>query len=291
MSNKGLGKGIRALIDTYSTEQGDRYVDNAVPTESIVANRSQPRQRFDEEGMRDLIESIRENGILQPLTVHEIGDGTFELIAGERRLRAAQELGIPTVPVYVISVETDVEMLELALVENIQRENLDPMEEAEGYALLSGKYSLTQEAISKRVSKSRAAVANSMRLLKLPPKVKDALRSGKISTGHGRAILGLGHTLQIENAYQRILRDHLSVRQTEQLVNSLLESGPKSGTKKSAPRQKTSEVRQIEEQLRNTLGTKVSIQRSRSGKGNIQLDFYSDEDLTRLMELILSINS
>ncbi len=291
MNKKGLGKGLRALITTYSTEDGDRHMEGAVPTDSIVSNRNQPRQHFNQEGMHDLIESIRENGILQPLTVHDVGDGQYELIAGERRLRAALELGLPTVPVYVISVETDVEMLELALVENIQRENLDPIEEAEGYAILAGKHNLTQENIAKRVSKSRAAIANSLRLLKLPTKVKDSLRAGKISSGHAKALLGLANGSAIENLYERIVRDRLSVRQTEELVRNLTGNRPSKAGASRKPAVKPQIIIDVENRIRSVLGTKVLINRKRTGKGKIVLEFYSDEDLNRLLELITRIEN
>ncbi len=291
MTKKGLGKGLRALITTYSTEDRDRHMEGAVPTDSIVTNRNQPRQNFQEAGMHDLVESIRENGILQPLTVHDVGNGQYELIAGERRLRAALELGLPTVPVYVISVETDVEMLELALVENIQRENLDPIEEAEGFALLAGKHGMTQEEISKKVSKSRVAVTNSLRLLKLPPKVKDSLRAGKITAGHAKAMLGLETSTAIENLYERILRDHLSVRQTEELVRKLAENRTGNVNRKRQSAVKPQIIIDVENRIRSVLGTKVMIDRKRTGKGKIVLEFYSDEDLNRLLELITQLEN
>jgi len=191
MADKRLGKGLEALITSYSTDDGERYMDGAVPVEQIVSNRNQPRQEFNAEQMEELTASIKGAGILQPLTVREMGDDEFELIAGERRLRAAKQAGLKTVPVYILSVDADVEMMEYALVENIQRVDLNPLEEAEGYAILSGKYDLSQEEIAKRVGKSRPSIANSLRLLKLPPEIKSSLKSGKISAGHARAILGL----------------------------------------------------------------------------------------------------
>ena len=206
MADKRLGKGLEALITSYSTDDGERYMDGAVPVEQIVSNRNQPRQEFNAEQMEELTASIKGAGILQPLTVREMGDDEFELIAGERRLRAAKQAGLKTVPVYILSVDADVEMMEYALVENVQRVDLNPLEEAEGYAILSGKYDLSQEEIAKRVGKSRPSITNSLRLLKLPPEIKSSLKSGKISAGHARAILGLRKSLQMMTLYQKIVR-------------------------------------------------------------------------------------
>ena len=162
MADKRLGKGLDALIPSYATD--DRHIDGAVPLTQIIPNRNQPRQEFNPEQMEELTASIKENGILQPLTVRELEGGNFELIAGERRLRAAKDAGLETVPVYILSVDADVEMMEYALVENIQRVDLKPLEKAEGYAILSGKYDLSQDEIAKRVGKSRPAIANALRL-------------------------------------------------------------------------------------------------------------------------------
>ena len=215
MADKRLGKGLEALITSYTTKDGDRYLDGAVPIEQIIANRNQPRQDFNPKEMQELTDSIKANGILQPLTVRDLDDGKFELIAGERRLRSAREAGLETVPVYILSIEADVEMMEYALIENIQRVDLNPIEEAEGYAILCGKYNLAQEEIAKRVGKSRPAIANALRLLKLPPEIKSALKSGDISAGHARAILGVRKSLQMMTLYQKVMSSRLIVRQRE----------------------------------------------------------------------------
>ena len=288
MADKRLGKGLEALITSYTTKDGDRYLDGAVPIEQIIANRNQPRQDFNPKEMQKLTDSIKVNGILQPLTVRDLEDGKFELIAGERRLRSAREAGLETVPVYILSVEADVEMMEYALIENIQRVDLNPIEEAEGYAILCGKYNLAQEEIAKRVGISRPAIANSLRLLKLPPEIKSALKSGDISAGHARAILGVRKSLQMMTLYQKVIRSGLNVRQTEELVKNIAESSKElQKIQKSAPR--NSEIVQIENNLISKFGTKVVIQKKRGGKGKIQIEFYSENDLQRILDILTDI--
>ena len=288
MADKRLGKGLEALITSYTTKDGDRYLDGAVPIEQIIANRNQPRQDFNPKEMQKLTDSIKANGILQPLTVRDLDDGKFELIAGERRLRSAREAGLETVPVYILSVEADVDMMEYALIENIQRVDLNPIEEAEGYAILCGKYNLAQEEIAKRVGKSRPAIANALRLLKLPPEIKSALKSGDISAGHARAILGVRKSLQMMTLYQKVIRSGLNVRQTEELVKNIAESSKElQKIQKSAPR--NSEIVQIENDLISKFGTKVVIQKKRGGKGKIQIEFYSDSDLQRILDILADI--
>ena len=283
MADKRLGKGLDALIPSYATD--DRHIDGAVPLTQIIPNRNQPRQEFNPEQMEELTASIKENGILQPLTVRELEGGNFELIAGERRLRAAKDAGLETVPVYILSVDADVEMMEYALVENIQRVDLKPLEKAEGYAILSGKYDLSQEDIAKRVGKSRPAIANALRLLKLPPEVKSSLNSGKISTGHALAILGLRKSLQMMTLHQKVVREELSVRQTEALVKKYSESF-KNNLKVKIVAPKQSDVIHIENELISLLGTKVAIKKNQKGKGKIQIEFYSENDFQRILEII-----
>ncbi|MCS5641520.1 MAG: ParB/RepB/Spo0J family partition protein [Candidatus Marinimicrobia bacterium] len=283
MADKRLGKGLDALIPSYATD--DRHIDGAVPLTQIIPNRNQPRQEFNPEQMEELTASIKENGILQPLTVRELENGDFELIAGERRLRAAKDAGLETVPVYILSVDADVEMMEYALVENIQRVNLKPLEKAEGYAILSGKYDLSQDDIAKRVGKSRPAIANALRLLKLPPEIKSSLNSGKISTGHALAILGLRKSLQMMTLHQKVVREELSVRQTEALVKKYSESF-KNNLKVKIVVPKQSDVIHIENDLISLLGTKVAIKKNQKGKGKIQIEFYSENDFQRILEII-----
>jgi len=284
MTDKRLGKGLEALITSYSTDS-DRYMDGAVPIEQIVPNRNQPRQDFNAEQLTELAESIKLSGILQPLTVREMEDGKFELIAGERRLRAAKEAGLETVPVYILSVDADVEMMEYALIENVQRVDLNPLEEAEGYAILSGKYGLSQDEIAERVGKSRPAITNSLRLLKLPPDIKSSVKSGEITAGHARAILGLRKSLQMMTLYQKIIREKLSVRQTEDIVKKYSNSSSKSEKVKKVS-SKNPEISRIENDLISHLGTKVAIRKDKKGKGKIHIEFYSESDLHRILEII-----
>ena len=283
MADKRLGKGLDALIPSYATD--DRHIDGAVPLTQIIPNRNQPRQEFNPEQMEELTASIKENGILQPLTVRELEGGNFELIAGERRLRAAKDAGLETVPVYILSVDADVEMMEYALVENIQRVDLKPLEKAEGYAILSGKYDLSQNDIARRVGKSRPAIANALRLLKLPPEIKSSLNSGKISTGHALAILALRKSLQMMTLHQKVVREELSVRQTEALVKKYSESF-KNNLKVKIVALKQSDVIHIENELISLLGTKVAIKKNQKGKGKIQIEFYSENDFQRILEII-----
>ena len=283
MADKRLGKGLDALIPSYATESS--HIDGAVSITRITPNRNQPRQEFDPKKLEELTASIKENGIIQPLTVRELEEGNFELIAGERRLRAAKNAGLETVPVYILSVDADVEMMEYALVENIQRVDLKPIEKAEGYAILSGKYDLSQDEIAKRVGKSRPAIANALRLLKLPPEIKSSLNSGKISTGHALAILALRKSLQMMTLHQKVIREELSVRQTEALVKKYSESF-NNNLKVTEVTPKHSELAQIENELISLLGTKVVINKNKNGKGKIQIEFYSDDDFNRIFEII-----
>ena len=284
MPDKRLGKGLEALITTYSTDS-DRYMDGAVPIEQIIPNRNQPRQNFNAKQLTELAASIRTSGILQPLTVRETDDGQFELIAGERRLRAAKEADLETVPVYILSVDADVEMMEYALIENVQRVDLNPLEEAEGYAILSGKYDLSQDEIAKRVGKSRPSITNSLRLLKLPPEIKSNVKSGDISAGHARAILGLRKSLQMMTLCQKIISEKLSVRQTEDLVKKYTDSSTKPNKVKRIifP---NPEISKIEKDLISHFGTKVIIRKDNKSKGKIQIEFYSESDLQRILEII-----
>ena len=284
---KRLGKGLKALIPEYSSEE-DRYMEDGIPIDSIIPNSSQPRQDFSESAMKNLINSIRENGILQPLTLRDLGNGKYELIAGERRWRAAEIAGLEAVPGYIISIEADVEMLEYAMVENVQRENLNAVEEAEGYAILSGKYNMTQDQIAKKVGKKRTTISNILRLLKLPPEIKRSLRKGDISAGHARAILQLRKSTQMQNLFRKVIQEKLSVRQVEEIASNLIKPQTTIKTSKKKTR-KFSIITEFENNLISTLGTKVQIHKTRKGAGKISISFYSKDDLERILELISSI--
>jgi len=283
MSRKrGLGKGLDALIPT-GEEQAD--VESGVlqvPVDDIVPNPRQPRSNFDEAGLKDLADSIGEHGILQPLMVARDSEGEgYVLIAGERRLQAAQIAGLATVPVIVRQAD-DQQSLEWALIENLQRTDLNSLEAAQGYEQLANDFGLSHEQIAKRVGKSRTAISNTLRLLKLSPAVRQALLEGEIHEGHARALLGLSRAQAQSAALQTILQNDFSVRQTEALVRRL--TGEK---KKSAPaKKKTPEEVALEDQLRQALGTKVSLQQSKDS-GKIIIHFYSDEELNTLIEYLL----
>ena len=289
MPDKRLGKGLEALITTHSTEGVERILDGNVSIEKIVPNRNQPRQEFNTEEMDNLTKSIERSGILQALTVREIGDGQYELIAGERRFRAAQSIGLDSVPVYILSVEADVEMMEYALVENIQRVDLNPIEEAEAYAMLSGKYDLSHDSIAQRVGKNRSTIANSLRLLKLPPEIKSALKTGKISAGHARAILSVRKSLQMMTLYQKIIRERLNVRQTEILTKKYIDKSPEKSKIKKRSVQNL-EIMQLENMLISLLGTKVVIRKNKKGKGKIHIEFYNENDLQRILKILTDID-
>ena len=284
MPDKRLGKGLEALISTHSTN--DNVVDGSIPIKKIIPNKNQPRQYFEDKEMERLSQSIKRSGILQPLTVRELKNGNYELIAGERRFRAAQMIGLEFVPAYILSVETDVEMMEYALVENIQRVDLNPIEEAEAYAMLSGKYDLSHDEIGKRVGKSRSSIANCLRLLKLPPVIKTSLKNGEISSGHARAILSIRKSIQMMTLYQKVINEGLSVRQTESIVKKYSQSPLK---QKKKNKQK-SPLLDLENSLISVLGTKVLIKKNSKGKGKIYIDFYDNDDLERLIDIIIEKN-
>ena len=240
----------------------------------------------------DVTEGINDTNVASWFSSHLSGSSPpfkYELIAGERRLRAAKSVGLEYVPVYILSVETDVEMMEYALVENVQRVDLNSIEEAEAYAMLSGKYDLSHDEIAKRVGKNRSTIANSLRLLKLPPEIKFALKTGKISAGHARAILSVRKSLQMITLYQKIIREGLNVRQTEMLTKKYADKSPE----KSYIKNITSlnpKIVQLENTLISLLGTKVVIQKNIKGKGKIYIEFYNENDLQRIMEIFKDID-
>ncbi|MCS7338665.1 MAG: ParB/RepB/Spo0J family partition protein [Verrucomicrobiae bacterium] len=299
MPKPALGRGLGALLSgTTPAPQaqvqplagsglepapGERV--QHVPLDRIRPSPLQPRKDFAEDALRELAESIRERGVLQPLIVRTRGDH-FELIAGERRWRAAQLLGLTEVPVIVREAD-DRTVLELSLIENLQRENLNPIEEAQGYAQLIGLFNLTQEEVAARVGKSRAVVANALRLLKLPDEVQTWLRDGRLSVGHAKVILGLtDEKLQVEVA-RRVVKEGLSVRQTERIVARLqLRHGARTGRKPGPTGAPTdAHLLELETQLRERFGTKVSV-RYNEGKGAIEIHFYSDADLERILQIL-----
>lgn len=272
---KVLGKGLGALIDKAEWPKTNYQL---CPVDEIIANMRQPRKGFNAEALRELAESIREKGVIEPLIVRG-NSGKYELVAGERRWRASKIAGLNRVPVIVVDA-TDEESLELAVIENIQREDLNAIEEAEAFKSLMG-FGLSQEDVARKVGKQRATVSNYLRLLNLPPEVKEELVKGTITMGHARAILSLtGHAAQRELC-KRVIRKGLSVRETELLAAK----GPgQSGT----AGKKARHIKPVEEELRKAFSTKVSV-RERNGKGKIEIEFYSAEERERIIELLRTL--
>ncbi|MDP8227865.1 MAG: ParB/RepB/Spo0J family partition protein [Candidatus Electryoneaceae bacterium] len=280
---KGLGRGLSALLPEVDDANDKDIASAVVSIEEIRPNRHQPRQSFDPDELTDLSESIREKGIIQPLIVRRTDNG-YELIAGERRLRAARMAGFGEVPVRVLEVLSDAEMLELSLIENLQREDLNPVELARGYRKLHQAWGLTHEKIAKRVGKERATIANTVRLLELPDPILDALKIGTVTAGHAKALLSVSDEMRQNLLFKRIIREKLSVRQTEEFARRLNDASPYNRPQKTTPLV-PSHFRTYTDNLRHRFGTKVKI--SQKGKrGSIQIEFYSDEDLERLMELL-----
>lgn len=264
-------------------EAGERV--ERIPLGRIRPGALQPRKDFSEEALRELADSIREQGIVQPLIVRPQGEH-YELIAGERRWRAAQLLGLAEVPALVREAD-DRAVLEMALIENLQRENLNPIEEAQGYAQLIEQFELTQEEAAAKVGKNRASVANALRLLKLAPEVQDYLRQGLLSVGHAKVILGLPTAEEQRLAAERVLKEALNVRQTEELVAQLQRQPPPDGVKRrgAAAALRDPHLTDLEHRLQQRFGTKVHV-RYHKGKGAIQIHFFDDDDLERILQLV-----
>lgn len=282
VKHSGLGKGLDALIPGDESERELQGI-TTISIQNIRPNPHQPRSIFKQEELKELAESIRENGIIQPLIISPaVNPGEYYLIAGERRLMASKLLGLETVPVIIRDVN-EMQQLELALVENVQRENLSPLETAEAYRQLADEFSLSQEDIARKVGKSRVAVTNTIRLLKLPEIVQQFLRDGKISEGHGRAILALPLSEAQIAAAETVIRKSLNVRQTEELVQRLL--GQKK--KRTEKPEYSSQVQEIEERLRDALGTRVNLHYTPKG-GSVVIRYYSDEELDSIINKIIN---
>ncbi len=305
MAKPALGRGLGALLGGASPSAksvfpaaapsttttvpaapiDERERVQRVPLDRVRPCPFQPRKDFTQETLQELADSIKEQGIIQPLIVRNKGDG-FELIAGERRWRASQLAGLKEVPVIVREAD-DRQVLELALIENLQRENLNPIEEAQGYSELISAFQMRQEDVAVKVGKSRAVVANSLRLLKLPPDVLAYVRDGRLSVGHAKVILGLNLPTEQKLAAERVLKDSLNVRQAEELVTRLQQPPSQNGsaTRHVTPAIKDVHVANIETKLRERLGTKVQL-RYRAGKGALDIRFYSDDELERILQLM-----
>jgi ParB family chromosome partitioning protein len=282
MSRERLGRGLGALLGEYLEPQATTAETQRVALSAIVPNRAQPRRNFSEAELAELAASIRENGLLQPLVVRPIAEapGRYELVVGERRFRAVSSLGWKDVPV-VVRDANDETMLVLALVENLQREALNPLEEAEGYAALTDKYELSQQDIAKAVGKDRSTVANLLRLLKLPPSVRKLVEDGSLTQGHARALLALEDEVKAGELGRRAAAEGWSVREVERRVGE----GDRR-TKARKTKTKSPTVRALEEALRDRLMTRVEVREARGGKGAIEIAFHGHEDFERLFELI-----
>lgn len=276
--SKGLGKGLGALITENVVADGEQVTD--VRISDIRPNPYQPRKEFDAGAISELAESIKEHGIIQPLIVRKSIKG-YELVAGERRLRAAKESGLTKVPV-VVKTYTDQQLMEIALIENLQRENLNPIEEAEAYEKLIEHYSYTQEALAQKIGKSRPHVANMMRLLQLPDKIRNLVSTTALSMGHARALIPVENEQVQWKLANDAVKNGLSVRQLEEAVKQLNVSRE---TKKKKPAKRESALVQMEERLRSRFGTSVQI-KTGNKRGKIEIEFYSNEDLQRILDLL-----
>ncbi len=291
MSKKALGRGLKALISeegfaaAEKAEETEKMPEGAIgslPVEQIRVNPFQPRQTFEEEALEELRNTIIENGVIQPVTVCRDGD-SYLLISGERRLRAVKSAGFKFIPAYVIEAREDASKLEMALIENIQREDLNAIEVALALRSLVTKCNLTQDEVAQKVGKNRSTVANFLRLLKLPRQIQESIRSREISSGHARALINLpSEHLQIK-VWRQIVSHQLSVRQTEALVNNMFKDKPKP---KATPEPRAFQLGQIESQLRERLATKVSLVEKKGGQGEIHIKYFSGEDLDRILDLI-----
>lgn len=286
MAARGLGKGLDSLIPKAITEPSkqeteEKKAETMVKITMVEPNGGQPRKNFDEDSLMELAESIKQFGLLQPILVQD-KKGHYEIIAGERRWRAAKIAGLKEIPV-IIKELTDQEVVEISLIENIQRENLNPIEEAQAYKRLLTEFNLKQDEVAERVSKSRTAVTNSMRLLKLCDEVQQMVVNEMLTTGHARALLAIEDPEEQYRIAQKVFDEKLSVREVEKLVKKL--------NKQEKPKKKENEslaiiYQNLEEKLKESLGRKVSISSRENGNGKIEIEFYGHEDLDRLMEYL-----
>ena len=282
-SQKGLGKGLGALLGDFNEPTAEKSPYQSLPIHKIEPNPTQPRQDFDEEELQSLADSIAEHGVVQPLTVRQLASGYYQIIAGERRWRAARMANLIEVPAVIIEAD-DRKAMELALIENLQRQDLNPVEEALGYQSLMADYGLTQEEAAQRVGKSRPAVANTLRLLNLCPEVLTMVRKGALSAGHARAILSLKSEKKQQEIAQKVCALDLSVRQTELLCKNADKETPKP----AEPGMAVDYVAECEKTLSKQLGRGVRIINGKR-KGKFELEFYGQEDLQHLLESLMTL--
>lgn len=286
MAVKRLGRGLAALIpDTPPEEElqsAPQLKLQDVEVSKVHPNPFQPRETFDPVALDELKQSIAEKGVIQPISVR-VAEAGYELIAGERRLRSVQDLGLERIPAYILDVQTDEEMIELSLIENIQRENLNPIDEANGYQTLLDKCSLTQEEVAKKVGKDRSTITNALRLLRLPGQIQESLIKNEISSGHARALLGFENKSEQIAAWKKTVQGRYSVRQVENLVKN---QNKPAKPKKPQIIETDPYLLENEDKLRSVLGTQVRIKSGKDGRGTIEIEFYSDDDLGRILELL-----
>ncbi|MBN2190715.1 MAG: ParB/RepB/Spo0J family partition protein [Candidatus Aureabacteria bacterium] len=275
MAKKALGKGLGAIIQ-HPAETSEQVVN--IPVEKIKANVYQPRRKFDQKRFEELVDSIKEKGILNPITVRKAGDG-YELIAGERRYRAAKQLNMDKI-FAIVKIANNEESLELALIENLQREDLNPIEEADGYKKLMDSFGLTQELVAQKVGKNRASVANILRLLSLPLKLRKYLEDGSLTLGHAKVILGIKNPQRQLETGEKAVREGMSVRQLEVFINEKAQPGI---AKVKISKESPSHIKDLENRLREALKTKVKI-KDRKNKGRIEIEYYSLDELDRILE-------
>lgn len=283
-----LGRGLDALIDTENIYTSGSSSINEIDIDLILPNPNQPRSYFDEDSLSELAASIRELGVISPITLKKNDDGTYLMIAGERRYRAAKMIGLKTIPAY-IKTAADEEIVEMALIENIQREDLNAIEIALAFYRLIEEYQLTQEQLSERVGKKRATIANYLRLLRLPAEIQVGIKDKKIDMGHARALVSLEDPAVQLDLYEAILKNNYSVRKVEEMVRKYLESGNFDGKNKQNikenPVEELIEYNELKNRLNHLFGTKVNFSCNSKGKGKITIPFSNDEELSRIMEL------
>ena len=284
MSSKRLGKGINAIINPDSKQNANSSNTgvNKVKINNIKPNPDQPRRDFDKKSLEELSLSIKNKGIITPITIRKSGKH-YEIVAGERRWRAAKKANLKSIPAYILNIKDNSEMMQVALIENIQREDLNAIEEAEGFAILNSKHGLSHDEIANTIGKKRTTISNALRLLKLPPEIRKSIREGKISAGHGRAILQKKTISAMQIFWKKILNESLSVRAAESLVRPLgkVKKIRKVDVKKGS-------TKRVEDKLIEIFGTKVKLKPSQVG-GSIEIVYFSDDDLERILDLLQSI--
>lgn len=285
---KALGRGLDAILDIDDVETSGGSSINEIELSLIHANPNQPRRDFDQDALRELSESITEIGLIQPITVRETANGTYQIIAGERRYRACQLVGLDSIPAYIRTVN-DEQVVSMALIENIQREDLNAIEIALGYQQLIDEYQLTQEKVSERVGKKRATVANYLRLLKLPAPVQLALQRKDIEMGHARALLPLQNAIQQVRVFEEIIKYGYSVRHVERIVKQLLAASGVQEEKNAPTTQQPKLYELLQQQLSGFFNTPVNLTCSNKGKGKISIPFKSEAELEKIMELFDSL--